>query len=119
MNMFHINLYLTALINYKLQTYLNSEELSLEKKKLLFQLRSRSTHTRANYKNKYIFDLSCPLCKDKSCEQTDAHLLICPAIDNVLADNTELQKVIHANIFHDLSDQIKVTNVYSEIFKLL
>ena len=105
--------------SYKYQSYLSSDQLSIEHKKLLFQLRTRSTHTRANYKNKFKFDLSCPLCKDKTAEQTDAHLLACSAIDNMLEDKTELHQVIHDNIFHDLEDQIKVTDVYRQIFKLI
>ena len=105
--------------NFKFQPYLSSDQISIDNKKLLFQLRTRSTHTRANYKNKYKFDLSCPLCKDKTSEQTDAHLLACPAIQDMLSAKPELEKVIHENIFQDLDDQIPVTDVYREIFKLI
>ena len=43
--------------SYKFQTYLGSEKLTAEEKKLLFQLRTCSIQTKANYKNKYRFDL--------------------------------------------------------------
>ena len=36
----------------KFQTYLGSEKLTVEEKKLLFQLRTRSIPTKANYKKK-------------------------------------------------------------------
>ena len=52
----------------------------MKQKQLLFKLRSRSVHTKANYKNKYKFELSCSLCKDKDTEENDSHLLVCPAI---------------------------------------
>ena len=38
--------------SYKFQTYLESEKLTVEEKKLLFQLRTRSIPTKANYKKK-------------------------------------------------------------------
>ena len=49
---------------------------------------------------------------------TDAHLLACPAIQDMLSARPELEKVIHENIFQDLDDQIAVTDLYREIFKL-
>ena len=107
------------LSNYRFQSYLSDEKLSIDNKKLLFQLRTRSTHTRANYKDKYKFDLSCPLCKDKTSEQTDAHLLTCSAMDNVLASKTELQHMKHEHIFDELDKQVRITEVYKDIFKLI
>ena len=38
--------------SYKFQTYLGSDKLTVEEKKLLFQLRTRSIPTKANYKKK-------------------------------------------------------------------
>ena len=67
--------------------------MSIKEKQLLFQLRTRSTPTRANYKQKYKFDLSCPLCNDQTSEQTDAHLLDCSAVANILPVKTELEKL--------------------------
>ena len=100
--------------------------MSIEEKKLLFQLRTRSTHTKANYKNMYKFDLSCSLChngfgplNDKNCEQTDAHLLTCSTIKDALANTTELLNVNHSDIFGSLKQQIKVSRVYKEIFKFM
>ena len=88
-----------------------------EEKKLLFQLRTRSTHTKANYKNKYKFDLSCSLCNDKVSVQTNAHLLTCSTIVDALATKTDLLNVNHKDIFGDLKKQI--THVYKEIFKMM
>ena len=109
----------TNLQSHNFQSYLSSQALSTNDKKLLFQLRTRSTHTKANYKNMYKFDLSCTLCKDKNSVQTDSHLLSCSFIDDTLADKTELHKVEHCFIFEELHKQIQATKVYKEIFKLL
>ena len=105
--------------SFQYQSYLKSENISTKEKQLLFQLRTRSTPTRANYKNKYKFDLTFPLCKDKTSEQTDAHLLDCPAIANMISDKTKLDKVKHDMIFNGLQDQSEIVKMYSEIFKLI
>ena len=113
------------LVNYKFQDYLKCGSLSVEEKKLLFQLRTRSTHTKSNYKNKYLFDLSCSLCKnldplnEMNYEQTDAHLLKCTFVKNALSSKVDLINVNHADIYGNIEKQIKVTQVYKEIFKLI
>ena len=84
---------------------------------MLFQLRTRSTPTRANYKNKFKFDLSCPLCKEKTSEQTDAHLLDCPAIAKLIPHQSNLDKVKYDMIFNNTEDQRKIVKVYQDIFK--
>ena len=95
------------------RNYLKCGSLSVEEKRLLFQLRTRSTHTKSNYKNKYIFDLSCSLCKnlDENCEQTDAHLLKCTFVKNALSSKVDLLNVNHSDIYGNIEQQIKVTCV--------
>ena len=73
-----------------------------------------------------MFDLSCSLCKnsvgpvnEKNCEQTDAHLLKCLYVKDALSNNADLHNVNHNDIFGTLENQIKVTRVYKEIFKLI
>ena len=107
------------LTSYKFQPYLSCEKFSTDNKRLLFQLRTRCTPTRANFKNKYKFDMTCPICKDMTSEQTDAHLLTCSAMDNVLASNTELQHMKHELIFDEPDKQVRITQVYKDIFKLI
>ena len=97
---------LKNLQSYKFQTYLGSEKLTVEEKKLLFQLRTRSIPTKANYKNKYRFDLNCSLCKDKKFEENDAHLLSCSFVEGAFSAKTDLQKVKYDDIFEDLYKQI-------------
>ena len=89
---------------YKLQSYLKNENMTRKEKQLLFQLRTRSTPTRANYKSKYKFDLTCPLCNDITSEQTDAHLLDCTYIVNMLPAKIQLDKVNYDMIFKNSQD---------------
>ena len=107
------------LLSYSFQGYLGCEDLDVKQKQLLFKLRSRSVHTKANYKNKYKFDLSCSHCKDKDTEENDSHLLECPAILPLLKHPEHLKDVKHSDIFEDLPKQIKVTKIYQEIFKIM
>ena len=56
---------------------------------------------------------------ETNCEQTDAHLLKCPFVKDALSANTDLLKVNHRDIYGNLEQQIQVTRVYKEIFKLM
>ena len=82
-------------------------------------MRIRSSHTKANYKNKYKIDLSCSLYNDNVSVQTDSHLLTCSAIVDALATKTNLLNVNHKDNFGYLNKQIKKTQVYKEIFKIV
>ena len=107
------------LYSYKFQNYLSCSELSVEEKKLLFKLRTRTIRTKNNYKNLYKFDLTCSLCNDPNSEETDDHLLLCPVVIATLGTSEEFQTVEHKDIFGQLKNQVKVTKVYSEVLKIL
>ena len=90
--------------------------------KMMFKqtiLRTRSIPTKANYKNKYRFELTCSLCKDQKCEENDAHLLSWSFVEGTFAAKTDLYKVKHDDIFKDTPRQIQGTKIYKEILKLM
>ena len=91
--------------------------MSTKEKQLLFQLRTRTTPTRANYKSQFKFDLTCPLCKDQTSEQTDAHLLDCSGVAKILPVKNELEKIRHDMIFNASEEQTKIVKIYKEIFR--
>ena len=107
------------LLSYSFQGYLKSELISTEDQKLLFQLRTRSTPTKANYKNKFKFDMSCRFCLNKQTVESDIHLLSCPTILDALQDNSNMSSVEHKDIYDDLAKQSDVVKVYKEIFKFI
>ena len=107
------------LTSYSFQNYLQSAELSTEEQKLLFQLRTRSTLTKGNYRNQYKFDMSCRYCKDKDSFESDPHLLLCPTIKNHLQGTTNISSVKYEDIFGDVCKQTSVAQVYQAIFKFL
>ena len=59
--------------------YLRSNELSTEKKRLLFSMRCRVNEIKCNYKSKYKNDMSCLLCSSND-DESEIHLLQCEAI---------------------------------------
>ena len=107
------------LTSYSFQNYLQSAELSTEEQKLLFQLRTRSTLTKGNYRNQYKFDMSCRYCKDKDSFESDPHLLLCLTIKNHQQGTTNIISVKYEYIFGDLCKQTSVTQVYQATFKFL
>ena len=53
----------------KCASYLNDPRISQREAKLLFNLRTRMYHVKANYKNKYLNNLTCDLCKSATSDQ--------------------------------------------------
>ena len=58
----------------EIEKYLTGNNLSVQRGKFLFTLRTRMIEVRANYKKKYP-DINCPLCKES--EDTQEHMLHC------------------------------------------
>ena len=56
-----------------MKSYLKSNELSTEEKRLLFSMRCRVNEVKCNYKTKYKDNLTCSLC-DSNSEESEVHL---------------------------------------------
>ena len=65
--------------HYGMKEYLSTDKLSLQHKQLLFNLRTRMVMVKCNYRRKYEGNLLCTLC-DPQAEESQEHLLICPAL---------------------------------------
>ena len=101
--------------NYKFQSYLSSDKLTTNEKKLLFSLRTRSIDVKRNYKKKFKFNMSCSLCKDDSQEETEMHLQKCSKI--IAKVNTAHAK--YEDIFsEDIEKQIKITKIFGQVMKV-
>jgi hypothetical protein len=61
-----------------MQPYLKNDELSIEKKKIMFRLKNRLIDVKVNYKKKYKDELECRLCSYP--EESQSHLVVCPEI---------------------------------------
>ena len=72
---------------------------------------------KTNYRNKYQFNIQCRLC-DKY-EDSERHYLVCEKIINNLDPSIELKTANYEHIFSsDIVDQINITKIYDQIFKL-
>ena len=105
--------------SFNLQEYLYSDELTTREKKLLFSLRTRSTHVKTNYRNMYKINMQCTLCENDSEEESEKHLLKCTKILDNVEDPTEILNASYEQIFSEsIGEQIKITKVFSKILKV-
>ena len=98
----------------KMQTYLEPNKHSIHLKKSIFLLRSRMLEIGENYKrNKKKSE--CPLCKDKNSPDSQAHLLMCPELEE---NEIVTKKVEYDDLFDDsLEDQAQVAQIILRKFK--
>ena len=89
--------------------YLNDPRISQREAKLLFRLRTRMYHMKANYKGMHLNNLICNLCKSATCDQR--HLLECSILKKELP---EVQKNVHVR-YSDLFSNDGDDKIISEI----
>ena len=98
---------------FEMQGYLQGNTLDTREKKLLFQIRTRMTDLKINFKNSYT-ELSCPLCARD--DDSQEHVLVC----TVLLKNTSFVAsgtVEYSHIFHsDVSKQSAITRIFLSLW---
>ena len=96
----------------QMRKYLNSPNISVEKAKLLLQLRSRMAPFRENYRGMYPSDSTCPLCESGT-PDTQQHIITCPEIKLQSSE-----KIQYSWLFGNNPDKLlKVANVFQEAMK--
>ena len=100
--------------DYSLKEYLYSNELNLEQKQLLFNLRTRMAPLKCNYRTKYQSNLLCCLC-DASSEDSQEHLLLCPSLlSEIVIDDS----VAYMDLFGNIDQQVKATKYLNKIMSI-
>lgn len=106
-------------LNYnqlRLQDYLLPNSMKIKQCKLLFSLRARMVHVRCNFKNSYA-DLTCPICKDPTHQDTQFHILQCKQLlenENILVGN----KIPYSDLFSkDVKKQSVVTLIFEKLLE--
>ena len=97
-----------GLQTYKLQSYLTSNELSTDEKKLLFQLRTRTYNCKANFKNQFGLNITCLICGSEDNQQ---HLLFCSRT----TEDVDISGVTYGDIFGILKKQVKAAKVLMKV----
>ena len=91
--------------------------LTTRQKKVLFSLRTRSVDVKMNYKNMYKLHIQCRLCQKD--EDSEKHYLKCEMVLRNIDPSIDLTTANYDDIFSsDTQDQIKITNIYDQIFKI-
>ena len=102
----------------KLQPYLTSNLLSVEKSQFIFHARSRMLNLRANYSNSYTDDQKfCQICLDENKSDTQEHLFVC---DSLVNTNQIIQsEVSYSDIFNteNFSKLIQASSILQENYK--
>ena len=99
----------------KMQTFLCPNNLEINQQKLLFQLRSRMTNLKENYKHKYKI-LLCPICQKDGDSQS--HLLICEELNRGIQFISD-QTILVEDIFCDnLDKQANATRLFETLLNL-
>ena len=96
----------------QMRKYLRSPNISIEKAKLLLQLRSRMAPFRENYRGMYPSDSACPLCESGT-PDTQQHIISCQKIKLQSSE-----KIQYSWLFGNNPDKLlKVANVFQEAMK--
>ena len=98
----------------KMQKYLKPNKHSNQLGKFTFLVRSRMLEVAENYKNSMKIS-HCPVCEDKSTNDSQPHLFICPQLTNNQVAKNNLK---YENLFEDnLESQIEVSLILQSNFK--
>ena len=101
------NIYVTE----NIKKYLISEEITLEQKRLLFQMRNFMCDVKTNYKCQYSNNMQCRLC-DQGEESVD-HLLMCDQLISSHSGN-----ITHSDVWSSITRQESAIRVLQELFKI-
>ena len=92
------------------QQYLQSSELSLQEKQLLFKFRTYTYDCKANFRNQHQSDIKCKNCGS---DDTQEHLLNCS-----ISNDIDCLGVQHSDIFGNTKKQITITKILMKIDRL-
>ena len=101
----------------KVQKYQLNPNFSSDVKKFTFMLRCRMVDVRNNYRN-YYAQHHCPVCKDPNAEDTQDHLLLCPAIQASSIVGRQV-KYKYQDLFEENLEvkQLKISSIMKNLFE--
>ena len=85
-----------------MQSYLETEIISISEKKTLFKLRSKMRKIKSNFKTSHKNNLKCSLCLDETSTENEEHLLRCPTLLTQLGN--EIRNVKFEDVYLDLKN---------------
>ena len=91
------------MIENGLKEYLKNSEITLEEKKLLFTMKTRTVNVKTNFRNSYS-NLTCRLCEKPGEEESELHLMRC-------------EKIIYESDIKNLRENISYMDIHGSIEK--
>ena len=106
--------------SFEAQGYLKSSLFSNEDVSVLSNLRSHTTRTiRANFKNMYRDDKSCPLkcwgTDEDPLEDTQEHLLVCSKLKDISTHTLATEKIEYKHIYGTIDQQKAIVTVMKQL----
>ena len=102
-------------ITENIKQYLISDQLSLEEKRLLFQIRNRTCDLKTNYRQLYSNNMLCRLCAKQ--EESEIHLMMC---DEVVDDQLkiEIKNIDVSDVWKSFAKQKSAIIILNKLFKI-
>ena len=97
-----------------MQSYLKSDQLTLEEKRALFMLRSKSFGVKSNFSNMFKSDMSCRICNNPQTFEDEMHTFNCIELTHDFEINSDIK---FTDIFEDLPKQIDAIKYFLRIIK--
>ena len=102
-------------ITENIKQYLISDQLSLEEKRLLFQIRNQTCDLKTNYRQLYSNNMLCRLCAEQ--EESEIHLMMC---DEVVDDQLkiEIKNIDVSDVWKSFAKQKSAIIILNKLFKI-
>ena len=102
-------------ITENIKQYLMSDQLSLEEKRLLFQIRNRTCDVKTNYRQLYSNNMLCRLCAKQ--DESEFHLMMCAeVVDEQL--KCELKNIDVSDVWKSFAKQKSAIKILNKLFKI-
>jgi hypothetical protein len=105
------------IIEKQMKPYLKSSNITLDEKKLLFAMKTRSVNVKTNFKNGFS-NMLCRLCAKPGEDESELHLMHCKEIVSESDIRDQMKNITYKDIFGPLDKQIIAIKTWKKVFKV-
>ena len=105
------------LLDKGMKPYLKSSKITLDEKKLLFAMKTRSVNVKTNFKNGFS-NLLCRLCAKPGEDESELHLMRCEQILSESDIRDQMKNITYKDIYGPLEKQISAIKTWKKVFKV-
>ena len=96
-----------------MKEYLKTDLISVDEKKLLFSMKTRTVNVKTNFKSNFS-NLLCRLCFKPNEEESELHLMSCQKLNNEIDINSIFRNIAYIDIFGTLDKQIFAIKIWKK-----